>query len=77
MVGGLECNAAAVNLRQDVLGLRGPDERSGFVVVGVQVFPDLRDQIGNAVEDTAAQGFVGQFSELPLDQIRARTRTSG
>ena len=46
-----------------------PDERFAVVFVGVEVVLDGADQFGHGAEHTAADGFFGQLSEPPLDQI--------
>ena len=43
---------------------------SGALVVGLEVLLDRGDQVGDAVEDAAADRLVGQLAEPALDEVQ-------
>ena len=67
----LEGDAAAADLLQDRFRCRGPHERFRVVVVGVEIFLDGGDEVGDRVEAAAAQGLVGE-SEPAFHQVEPR-----
>ena len=64
-----EAATAAVEFREDVLGLGGPNERLGLAIPfsdeGVNGF----DQVGNTGEAAASHRLAGEFGKPALDQI--------
>jgi hypothetical protein len=67
-----EGDPAAADLGQDLVGGRGPDERSRITVARVQVALDLGDQVGYGMEYATSQCLVGELPEPTLDQLRLR-----
>ena len=55
---------------EDGVGALGPHERLGRAVALAQIALDGGLEIGNGAENAAAQAFIGQFGEQPLDQIK-------
>ena len=45
--------------------------------MGVEVVLDRGDQVGDAVEDAAAERLVGELAEPALDQVQPRRRGRG
>src|SRR6266571_2775783 len=65
---------ASADFLQDLLGGGGPHERLGVVVVGLEVFLDGGDQIGDGFEHPAADRFVGEVAEPALHEVQPGTR---
>ncbi len=59
----------AADLLEDGLDGGGPDEGLGVGVVGGEERFDRRDEVGDAVEDGAADGLVGEFAKPVLDEV--------
>jgi hypothetical protein len=57
----LEGDAAAADFVEDLVCGGGPLKRFGALVVGGEVGLDRVDQGGDAVEDPATDGFVGEL----------------
>ena len=63
-----------VDLGQDDVGGFGPYERRRHGVVVCKIGADGCLKVGDAFEDTAANGILGDRGEEPLDQIEPRRR---
>ena len=69
MINFCQGDSPAGDLGPDLFGGCGPDEGCAFGVVGVEVFLDLCDEVGDGVEHTATKGFVGELPEPSFDEI--------
>ncbi len=65
------------DLGQDLFGGGGPDEGLGVGVVGGQVGLDCGDQVGDGLEDAAADCFVVEFAEPAFDHVQPGARGRG
>src|SRR6266542_3627357 len=65
-----ECDPASADFLEDLLCRGGPYERLGIVVVVLEVCLDRSDQVGHRLEDTAADGFLGELAEPAFDHVQ-------
>ena len=65
---------STADLGEDVGGSGGPDEGLGVPVVLGEVAMDGDLQVGNALEDTAADALAGDLGEEALDEIEPGRR---
>jgi hypothetical protein len=76
--------ATAPDRLEDGVDRRGPDERSGVIVVSVEVFPDRGDAVRDAMQHAAADCLVGNYlnpfagagAEVEQDVDRRTTSSS-
>ena len=65
--------AGALNLREDIAGFCGPDERFRCGVVVVDIFVNGSNQIVDTAKDAATDAFGREVAEESLDHIEPRT----
>ena len=69
---GRERLPGPVHLLQNLRGRLRPDERPGVLVVGLDVLLQARFEVGDGVEDAAADPLLRQRAEEALDQVQPR-----
>ena len=77
LVVGLKNSFTPVDLGQDGLHRRSPDEGLGVVVVGGHVCLDCRHEIRHAAEHATAQLFRREFAEPALHEVEPRRARGG